>query len=160
VVWESEEYRYDESKLWSEYQWKLQTINNDTNLSDTEKEKQINDLRREYYIKYLKTKNTKIWNTLEQLYNNDFDYSKLEPNILKDYLDKIADIRLKMLFDRWMNEFIQINWWDVDEFKHFYKNLADPTKKNIVLNDVNVVVHGWTTTWGIVIPVQKEIVQW
>ena len=160
VVWESEEYKYDESKLWSEYQWKLQTINNDTNLSDTEKEKQINDLRREYYIKYLKTKNTKIWNALEQLYNNDFDYSKLEPNILKDYLDKVADIRLKMLFDRWMNEFIQINWWDVDEFKHFYKNLADPTKKNVILNDVNVVIHWGTATWGIVIPVQKEIVQW
>jgi hypothetical protein len=36
---------------------------------------------------------------MEQLYNNDFDYSKVDPVILKDYFDKVVDIRLKMLYD-------------------------------------------------------------
>jgi hypothetical protein len=47
----------------------------------------------------LKTRNAKIGNALEQLYNNNFDYSKLDRTILKSYLDKVADIRLRMLFD-------------------------------------------------------------
>ena len=111
------------------------------------------------YIQYFKTKNSKIWRALEQLYNNDFDYSKIEANVLKDYLDRVADIRLKMLFDKWLNEYIKINRWNIDEFKNFYKNLADPTKRNIVLNDTNIVVPGGTATLGAIIPVQKKIVE-
>jgi hypothetical protein len=56
-------------------------------------------LKWNYYLGYVKTKNAKIGNTLEQLYNNDFDYSKLEDRVLKDYIDKVVDTRLKMLFD-------------------------------------------------------------
>ncbi len=159
IVWESDEYRYNEDKLWTEYQSKLQTIKDNASLDESEKNKQINNLKREYYIKYLKTKNVGIWNALEQLYNNDFDYSKLEPAVLKKYLGKVADIRLKKLFDNWMNEFIKLNRWNVDAFRHFYKNLADPSKKNIILNDVNVVLSNGTTTWGIIIPIQKKIVE-
>jgi hypothetical protein len=36
---------------------------------------------------------------LEQLYNNDFDYSKVDDAVLKDYFDKVVDLRLKKLFD-------------------------------------------------------------
>jgi hypothetical protein len=56
-------------------------------------------LKWNYYLGYVKTKNAKIGNALEQLYNNDFDYSKLEDRVLKDYIDKVVDTRLKMLFD-------------------------------------------------------------
>ena len=166
IVWESEEYKYDEEKLWSEYKSKLQTINADTNLSDKDKEKRIKELRREYYIKYLKTKNAKIWNALEQLYNNDFDYSKIDHNVLKDYFDKVADIRLKMLFDKWMLEFIKLNFWNIDEFKNFYKELTniDPNNPtlNITLSDTNIP---WATppsplTWPINIPIQRKLVEW
>ena len=162
VVWESEEYRYDESKISStypEYEWRLQAIRNNTGLSEKERNNQIDDLRWEFYLQYLKAKNSKIWNALEQLYNNDFDYSKVENSVLKDYFDKATDIRLKMLFDKWINEFIKLNFWNVDEFKHFYKNLTDPTKKNITLNDVNIVVPGSTTSWSILIPIKKKIVE-
>ena len=163
IVWESEEYRYNEeaiSKKYPEYQWRLDSINNDANLSENEKKKQTNNLKREFYLKYLKTKNSKIWNTLEELYNNDFDYSKVDKNTLKDYFDKVTDIRLKKLFDKWMNEFIKINRWNVDEFKAFYKKLTDPTKNNIILNDVNILIPGWSTTGSIIIPIQKKIVEW
>ena len=49
VVWESDEYKYDEGKLWAEYQWRAQSIRDNADLSEKEKNKQINDLRREYY---------------------------------------------------------------------------------------------------------------
>ena len=157
IISENDEYKYDESKLWTEYEGKLQNINDDSNLSDTEKEKQIDDLRWEYYLKYLKTKNDKIGNSLEQLYNNDFDYSKLEDSIIKGYIDKVVDIRLKMLFDSWLKDVIKVDFWNLDEFKTFCKDLADPTKTNISLNDVNLLT-GWTI-WSINIPVKKSMIE-
>ena len=157
IISENDEYKYDESKLWTEYEGKLQNINDDLNLSDTEKERQIDDLRWEYYLKYLKAKNDKIGNALEQLYNNDFDYSKLEDSILKDYIDKVVDIRLKMLFDSWLKDVIKVDFWNLDEFKAFCKDLADPTKTNISLNDVNLLT-GWTI-WSINIPVKKSMIE-
>ena len=160
IISENDELKYDESKLWDEYQWRAQTIRDDTNLSDEEKEKQINDLKWNYYLGYVKTKNAKIGNALEQLYNNDFDYSKLEDRVLKDYIDKVVDTRLKMLFDGWVNDVLKLNFWNIDEFKVFCKNLADPTKRNIVLNDTNIVIPGWTTTWAVVIPVEKKVIEW
>ena len=72
-------------------------------MGDEEKEIRVNELRWEYYLKYLKTKNRKIGEIMDQLYNNNFDYSKLEPTVLEDYLDKITDIRLRMLFDNGMS---------------------------------------------------------
>jgi hypothetical protein len=68
-------------------------------LDENEKGKQLNDLKRKYYLKYVKSKNAKIGNALEQLYNNNFDYSKLEDDVLKNYIDTVVDTRLKMLFD-------------------------------------------------------------
>ena len=47
------------------------------------KEKQINDLKREYYIKYLKRIDKKIGRAIEELYKNNFDYSKIEKDVLK-----------------------------------------------------------------------------
>ena len=166
IVWEDNDYKYDESKLWPEYQWRLQTIINNTNLSEEERKKQINDLKWEYYLKYLKNKNAKIWNALEQLYNNNFDYSKLDRSVLKDYLDKVADIRLRMLFEEWLNEIIKLNWWNVDEFKKFYKNLADVDPSNPILNlTLYDVTIPWATppmplTWSLNIPIQKKLVGW
>ena len=165
VVWESDEYKYNEEKLWADYQTELQAIRNNTVLNETEKNKQIEDLRWKHYIKYLKTKNAKIWTALEQLYNNDFDYSKVDPNVLKDYFDIVADIRLKMLFDKWMLQFIKLNFGNIDEFKAFYKELTnvDPTNPvlNITLSDVNIP---WATrtpsTRSLNIPVQRKLVEW
>jgi hypothetical protein len=65
-----------------------------------------------------------------------------------------------MLFDGWVNDVLKLNFWNIDEFKVFCKNLADPTKRNIVLNDTNIVIPGWTTTWAVVIPVEKKVIEW
>ena len=168
VVWESNEYKYDESTIsnkYPEYQWRIQTITNDSSLSEAEKNKQIKGLKREFYLKYLKTKNLKIWNALEQLYNNDFDYSKVassNPTILKDYFDAVADIRLNMLFDNWMNKFINIGRWNHDEFKAFYKELTnfDPSNPNLTLSNVTISWSTPPTTWSVVLPIHKKIKEW
>lgn len=159
IVWENDEYKYDENKLWDEYKSKLKEIKDDTTLSEFEKNEKIRDLRREYYIQYLKKQNEKIWRTLEELYNKNFDYSKIDPLILKDYLSKVADIRLKMLFDNWINEALNINFWNLDSFEHFYKNLADPTIPRITLTDV---LKPWIppVAWNISIPIEKKIIEW
>lgn len=148
IVWENDEYKYDENKLGDEYHWRLQTINDDANLSDDEKKRQINALRREYYIKYLKTKNIKIWNALEQLYNNDFDYSKIDEPTLQWYLDKVVDIRLRTLSNSWIITSLGLDWSNVDEFADFYKNLAKKSETNIQL---------WR--W-LDLTVEKEIIEW
>jgi len=167
VVWESDEYKYNEdeiSKKYPDYLTRKDAINNDTNLGESEKEKQIKELKREFYLKYLKVQNSKIWNALEQLYNNDFDYSKVDPTTLKDYFDKVADIRLKMLVDKWMNEFLSLNWGNFDEFKAFYKELTDTSNPvlNLRLLDVN---RPWSTTttpitWDIFLPIHRKIKEW
>ena len=163
IVGEVDEYKYDENKLWDEYKWKAKVIRDNTSLTDVEKEKQLNELKREYYLKYLKTRNPKIGNALEQLYNNNFDYSKLDRTVLKDYLDKVADIRLRMLFDSWLNDAIKLDFWNVNEFKHFYKELADVDPSNPILNLSLSNVNKATipaTTWIINIPVKKKLVGW
>ena len=160
IISEDEELKYDETKLWDEYQTRAQAVNGDANLTDDEKQKQLNELKREYYLKYLKTKNAKIGNALQQLYDNNFNYSKLESNVLKDYIDKVVDSRVKMLFDNWINDIIKVNFGNLDEFKTFCKDLADPTKSSISLNDVNLITPGGPSIGNVSIPVQKSIVEW
>ena len=150
IVWENNELKFDESKLWNEYQWKLEALNNDANLGDEEKEIRVNELRWEYYLKYLKTKNRKIGEIMDQLYNNNFDYSKLEPTVLEDYLDKITNIRLRMLFDSGMSETLKLNFGNLNQFSAFYKGLA---KSNI--NSIQLDPSRWIT-----LPVEKTIVGW
>ena len=167
IVWENDEYRYDEeiiSNKYPDYQTRKQAITDDDNLTDYEKATQIKALKREFYLQYLKTKNSKIWNAMEQLYNNDFDYSKVDPAVLKDYFDKVADIRLKMLVDKWMNEFLSLNWWNFDEFRAFYKELTDTSNPvlNLRLSNVN---RPWSTTiapitWDENLIVHKKIKEW
>lgn len=150
VVWENEDYKYKEEILWDEYKWKLQTIKDDTNLSEDEKNKRMEDLRREYYLKYLKRKNGQIGNALEQLYNNNFDYSKLEDSVLEPYLDKVADLRLKMLFDNGVSDALKLNFGNLDQFSDFYKWLA---KRSI--NQIPLDPSRWIS-----IPVEKKITEW
>ncbi|MBO7095076.1 hypothetical protein J6V86_02675 [bacterium] len=82
-----------------DFETRKQAINNDKNLTNLEKKEKINDLKWELYIRYLKTENSKIGNALEQLYKNNFDYSKIDSNVLKDYIDKVVDLRVRKLFD-------------------------------------------------------------
>ena len=150
IVWESSQFRFDEKKLWKEYNWKFLEIKNDNNLTESEKEKKIKDLKWEYYLKYLKSKNKKIGNTLEQLYNNNFDYSKLDSDLLKNYLKKVVDIRVKSLFDTGLNESLKISFGNINDFLKFYKDLADPSIDNIELDN---------TRW-FNLPVKKSIIEW
>jgi len=153
IVWESDEYKYDEDKLWDEYKNRLQAINDDTTLSEKEKKKQIKNLKWEAYLNYLKSKNSKIGNALQQLYENDFDYDKIDRNILKDYIDAVANIRFKMLVDNWLIDALKVNFGNIDSFESFYKDLADINKSEIELKDVD-------TVWTVQIPIQKKIVEW
>ena len=162
IIWESDEYKYDESKLWNEYNNRVETINNDSSLSEKERKKQIKNLKWEYYLKYLKSKNATIGNALQQLYDNNFDYSKVDSSILKKYLQTVADIRLRMLFDNWTNDILKVNFWNLNSFESFYKKLADPSLTTIDLKDVNIP---WATppgplTWSMSIPVEKKISEW
>ena len=153
IVWENEEYKYDEDKLWDEYKNSIQAINDDTTLNGKEKKKQINNLKWEYYLKYLKSKNSKIWNCLQQLYDNNFDYSKIDRNILKEYISAMADIRFKMLFDNRLNDILKVNFLNLNDFESFYKDLADINKTTIDLKNVD-------TLWTVSIPIQKKITEW
>lgn len=160
IVSENNEYKYDESKLskaYSEYPWRIQAITDDPNLNDKDKAAEISKVRREYYLKFLKSKNSKVWEALEQLYNNDFDYSKVDAWVLKNYIDKVVDSRIRMLFNSWVKDIIKINFWNLDSFKDFCKDLADPTKTDVSLWDVNVITWG---TRNINIPIKKSIVEW
>ena len=158
IIWEFDEYKFDESKLWSEFETKYEEIMNNNSLDDLEKMEQVNKLRWKYYIEYLKTKNIKIGNALEKLYENNFDYSKLDhtqnpkadPQILKDYLEKIADIRVRMLYDSEMRDVLKLNDWNFDDFSDFYKKLANPDEESIQLD----------ASRGISLPVEKEIIKW
>ena len=150
IIWENERFKYNERNLWAEYELKKQDILNDTNLNSTGKDKKINELRREYYLKYIKKKDPKIGEALQKLYENNFDYSKLESGVLTWYLESITDLRLKALFDKdnLLNDAFEVNFGNIDEFKDFYKKLADPSINTVHLN------------WWIDLPIKKEIEPW
>ena len=148
IVWESEDYKYDESKLWEEYESKLNEINNDTNLSDSDKEKKIKNLKRKYYLIYLKSQNASIWKALEKLYNNNFDYSKLDTPTLEWYIDKMVEIRMNKILDGWMGNALNLDFWDKDKFTEFYKKIAKPSETTIELRP-------WIS-----FPVEKKIIEW
>lgn len=162
IISESPEYKYEESRLWPDFEQRKQAINNDSKLTSLEKKEKINDLKRELYIKFLKTRNSKIWNAMEQLYNNNFDYSKLDPNTLKDYIDKVVDLRIKKLYDDWMNTILKIDYVNMDAFKNFYKNLAyvDPSNPSSTIHLTNVSLTNTRAQPFFDIPIHKTIVKW
>ena len=150
IIWENDDLKFDENQLWEEYNWRLEALRNDTSLNEWEKNKQINDLKREFYLQYAKKKNKTIGDVLEQLYNNNFDYSKIEPSLLESYLDKIADMRLKMLFNKWLNNAFKLDIWNVSDFENYYKWLAKCSLQTIPLDP---------SRW-ISLPVEKKITEW
>lgn len=159
IIGENAEYKFDENRLWNEYKSKLQALLDDNNIKEKEKEKQINELKWEYYLKYLKSKNSKIGEALEELYNNNFDYSKLSPAVLKGYLNKMAKLRLDKLCDEWIENTLKINFWNYDEFSDFYKKLADPSLSTVHLTNIKEP-GSFPSTKSIDIPIHKTIVWW
>ncbi len=150
IIWENDNLKFDETQLWEDYILRLQAIRNDTNLSEKEKNKQENDLKREFYLWYVKTKNKTIGNVLEELYNNNFDYSKIETSLLESYLDKITDIRLNMLINKWLNSAFKLDIWDINDFENYYKWLAKCSINTITLDPFR-----WIS-----LPVEKKIDEW
>jgi len=158
IVWESSKYKYDESKLWAEYKKELKEIQNDSNINEQDKIKKINDLKWKHYLSYLKLKNEKIFEALKALYNNNFDYSKLDHDLLKWYLDVVVDERLDKLLSpwNWTNEILKLNFWNLDKFKQFYKDLANPDIWEFTLEKATSV--NWDSP--LKIPVEKTIIEW
>ena len=68
-------------------------------MTEFEKKEKIKDLKRDLYIKYLKTKNSNIDNAIEQLYKNNFDYSEVDQNTLKEYMDTVINFRIRDLYN-------------------------------------------------------------
>lgn len=153
VIGEDEKYKYDENNFWKEYQSALKAIKDDKDLDISEKWKHINNLKWTYYIKHLKDIDPTIGDTIEKLYNNNFDYSKLDEDTLKNYLDKIIDLRLKS-FKNGINEILESTLWDIDfdRFSKFYKELADPNAKEMHLS-----LPGVDSPTEIGIPIEKSI---
>lgn len=163
IVAEHPEYRYDESRLGPDFETKKEAINNNKNLTEFEKKEKIKDLKRELYIKYLKTKNSNIGNTIEQLYNNNFDYSKVDQNTLKEYMDTVINFRIRDLYNAWAHTVLKLNYIDMDDFTNFYKELArvdpaNPIDTTIHLTNVNPT--NTRTRNYIYLPIRKSIVEW
>ena len=154
-VWENPDYKYDEKKFWKEFEDALAEIENNESLKDRDVEKyhKITSLRWEYYINYLKKENEAVWNMLEQLYNNNFDYRKLDQNTLQTYLNNVVEERLspKWLQWIWLDNYIKSNWCDKEEFKRFYLSLINLSDNSINLDPK----REWLK-----IPVKKILSKW
>jgi hypothetical protein len=46
-------------------------------------------------------------------------------------LKKIADLRVRKLFDSGLEKSLKLNFGNLDEFKKFYVNLADPSSNSL-----------------------------
>lgn len=170
IIWEDEDYRYDEQKLlekYPEYETKLGEIQEKYKYEEWDNKKQkeekglkmlkeIRELKWEYYLQYLKEKNEKLASTLRELYENDFDYSELSDDALKWYLDIVVNKRLNKFKD-WIKNIIDENFDNFDEFSKFYKDLADPSSTTIHLNS------GFTpwshTKDSVELPITKSIIK-
>ena len=178
----SSKYKYEEANFWDKFQEKDEKIKHDAHLSANEKEKYINQLRWAYYINDIKKKNSKLGNFLSKLYTVDltiatdpnkyystapitnvFDYSLVDHNSLRDFLEEMADISLNNLFI-WETdskspaaEALKLSLKNIDEFKTFYKELADDQITSIQL----IAPTFWATpTPGLSINVKKTIKSW
>ena len=163
IVAEHPEYKYEESKLWPDFKSRKQAIEIDNNLTEFEKKEKIKDLKRELYIKYLKTKNAKIGKALEELYYNNFDYSKVDKNVLKDYMDRVIDFRIRDLVYAWAHTILKLNYINMDDFSAFCKELASVDPANPIDTTIHLTNVNPTNTRiddFIDIPIRKSIVGW
>lgn len=151
-IWENPEYQYDESKFWETFKNKSLEIQNDTTLTNPEKFTKLNNLRWESYINYLKNKDEIVWNTLEQLYYNDFNYKEIPLTTLQAYINNVTEKRLspKWLEGIWLENYIKLNGCDKEQFKIFYLDLV-----NLSTNSINLDP---TREW-LKIPVKKNITE-
>jgi len=145
-------YKYDEAAFQACEKDNIKAIMDDKNATAREKENQMAVLRRIYYIADIKSKNLTLWNTLEKLYENDFDYSELEDAELQAYLNEITKINLdSMIKNDFLRSAFHINFGDdLDDFEDFYRKLGDITEDEITLDK----------SLGITLPVEKRIIPW
>ena len=135
IIWNHPEYKYDENNFWDTFQTQLQNIVDNATLSAEEKEKKVNELKWQFYINYLKTKNQSIWNIIEELYNNDFDYTKIDRSTIISYLNTVADIRLReLLSNNLLKSAFWIDFTNIDQFSEYFRNLANPEIDTINLD--------------------------
>lgn len=147
------DYKYDEEQFQILKSDEISHIRNNNSLSDYEKEKKMDDLRREFYIEYIITKKHKLWEVLKKLHDNNFDYNLLDKDIeLKEYLEFVTDTHINNLIKNdFLRKAFHINFGDdFNEFQNFYKDLWDVTK-----NELNFSTIPWIT-----LTVDKEIIPW
>ena len=151
LISESPKYKYDEKKFLKKHKEDLDAIDSNDKISSEEKEKQKIELRWAYYIEDLKKKNKTLWELLEELHKNNFDYSKIDPLKLKSYLSKVADLRLQAICDSDIAEAMKIDCININDFSNYFKELLD-----LDATSINLDSH---RNW-LKLPVKKTIIKW
>lgn len=111
-----------------------------TNISDKQKEiirkeifeikEKINLIKRKAYADYIKTKDSKLWESINQLVENQFDISKLLQNQQQTILNTLVHSKLE---DSIKNNIPNILWAEENEYQDFIKNIFDLNQKDITI---------------------------
>jgi hypothetical protein len=75
----------------------------------------------------------------------------------------VVDIRLKMLYDSWMNHFLNLSrGTDFDEFRAFYRELTDISNPvlNLRLSNVNIPWSMPPIAWDNFLTIHRKIKEW
>jgi len=93
-------------------------------------------------------KDKKIWNVLDKLFQNKFDFSKLDKKEQSDLLDEVVDSRLQELKKGWIADLLEV---DQSNFDWFVKDIFDMDKNEVTIP---------CTWWDIKLWISKKFRWW
>jgi len=140
--WINIKYVYEKENVDEEL---LERIEEAQENSDTQ---EFDKLNFQAYIQSLQKKNKNLWNILNKLWENDFDFGKLDKEEQNYFLRESISARLDQLRGNNVDNLI---WVNQSDFEKFAKDLFDLDQNEIVID---------TAKWDIRLWVNKKIRAW
>lgn len=100
------------------------------------------------YIELVQNKNNTLWNILSKLFQNKFDFAKLDKREQNELIKEMVNGRLEELKKSWIAWLLEI---DQNDFDNFVRDIFDLEKNEIKI---------WSAEWDIKLWVNKSLKWW
>ena len=156
MSWLFEKYPYNKKEIENKYSGLEKRLNLAKKIKTLEKrvvhgenvKDQFDEACFEAYVWVVQDKDQKLWDILSKLFQNKFDFSKLDKNEQKELLDQTLSWRIEELKKRGTVEMLEINQ---NNFDKFVKDVFDLEKSELVIPSAN---------WDIKLEINKSFKWW
>lgn len=142
MSWILDKYPYEIDKVDKELLQKIDDAQESWNKEESDR------LSFQAYISLVKNKNAGLWNILSQLFQEKFDFSKLEKKEQNELVKEMLNGKLEELKKSWIAWLLEVDQSDLDKF---VRDIFDLNK-----NEIIIPCAGWNIALG----VNKQFVPW